>query len=164
LDLLAVKIALWLAILGAAVAAGWAAFRIAARKRAEAQPKRSDLRPEVEALKVRMRSAQNNPASSQAILLEMESLAIRFLKEETGEAGSPGRFETLLKAYLSKGRAGEGSSGSGGSPGDGAGDWAKLGELFRHARFAGGYKEPHELQDAFRTFRKCLKIQAEEEL
>jgi hypothetical protein len=158
LDMLAVKIALWLAILAAAVAAGWAAFKLAARKRAEASPQRADLRPEVDALKARMRTAQNNPESSQAIILAMETLAVRFLKEETGDTASTGRFETLLAAYLSKGGA-DGKRGS-----DETADWAKLGDLFRHARFAGGYKEPHELQDAFRTFRKCLKIQAEEEL
>jgi hypothetical protein len=170
LDMLAVRIALWLAILGAAVAAGWAAFRVASRKRAEAQPKRADLRPQVEALKARLRTAQNTPEASKAILLEMESIAVAFLKEETGGTEAAGRFETLLKDYLSKGRpGGTGRLGGPGGPG-GAGEepaaaeWAKLADLFRHARFAGGYKEPHELQDAFRTFRKCLKIQAEEEL
>lgn len=168
LDLLAVKLALWLAFFAAAVAAGWAAFKLAARKRAEARPKRADLRPEAEALKARMRIAQNNPESSKAILLEMESLAIRFLKEETGETSAAARFETLLKTYLSKGPGGSDRAGDAGvgaaRPGDQAGDWARLGDLFRHARFAGGYKEPHELQDAFRILRKCLKIQAEEEL
>jgi hypothetical protein len=151
LDMLWFQALLWLAALGAAAAAGWAAFRLASRKRAEARPQRADLRPEAEALKARLRTAQNNPESSRAILSEMESLAVRYLKEETGGAGTA-RFETLLEAYLSKDRASE------------AADWAKLKELFRHARFAGGYKEPHELQDAFRTFRKCLKIQAEDEL
>jgi hypothetical protein len=168
LDLLAVKLALWLASLGALVAAGWAAFRFASRKRAEAKPQRADLRPQVETLKARLRTAQNNPESSQAILMEMESIAIRFLKEETGEADSTARFETLLKSYLSKGGAGAAPAGKAPAgdarPEDGAADWARLAELFRHARFAGGYKEPHELQDAFRTFRKCLKMQAEEEL
>jgi hypothetical protein len=161
LDMLAVKIALWLAILGAAVTAGWAAFRLAARKRSEAKPKRADLKPDMDALKARLRTAQNNPESSQAILLEMESLAVRYLQDEMQMTDSSARFETLLKSYLSKGRGGDARPGTGSGE---AGDWTKLGELFRHARFAGGYKEPHELQDAFRTFRKCLKMQAEEEL
>jgi len=165
MDMLWFKILLWLAIMGAAVAAGWASFRIAARKRAEARPKRADLRPEVEALKSRLRAAQNSPEAGKAILTEMEALAIRFLQDELGRGepgGSQSRFEPLADAYLSKGRAGEAPGGEG-RPGDAA-DWAKLKELFRHARFAGGYKEPHELQDAFRTFRKCLKMQAEDEL
>jgi hypothetical protein len=155
LDMLWFKILLWLLILGAAVAAGWASFRLA-RKRAEARPKRADLKPEVEALKARLRTAQNNPEAGKAILAEMESLAIRHLKDELGD-GAPARFEPLADAYLSKGRGGQGAEGE-------AADWAKLKELFRHARFAGGHKEPHELQDAFRTFRKCLKMQAEDDL
>ena len=152
LDTLWFKALLWLAILGAAVAAGWASFRLAARKRAEARPKRADLRPEVEALKARLRAAQNSPEAGKALLAEMESLAIRHLRDDLGQAVGQARFEPLLEAYLARGHADE------------AGDWAKLKELFRHARFAGGHKEPHELQDAFRTFRKCLTMQAEDEL
>jgi hypothetical protein len=155
MDMLWFKILLWLAILGAAVGAGWASFRLSARKR-PARPQRADLRPEVDALKVRLRAAQSNPDSGKALLMEMESLAIRFLMDELGD-GAPARFEPMVDAYLSQGRGGQAAGGE-------AADWAKLKELFRHARFAGGYKEPHELQDAFRTFRKCLKMQAEDDL
>ena len=157
LDMLWFKLLLWIVILGAAGAAGWASFKMASRKRAQAGPKRADLRPQVDALKSRMRTAQNNPEASKAIIMEMEALAIRFLQDETGDE-KQGRFESLADAYLSKGRDGDAR------PGDASADWAKLKELFRHARFAGGYKEPHELQDAFRTFRKCLKMQAEDGL
>jgi hypothetical protein len=162
LDMLWFKLLLWLAILTAAVAAGWASFRLAARKRMEAQPKRADLRPQVDALKSRLRTTQNNAEASKAILMEMEAIATAFLQDELGET-KPDRFESLADAYLSKGRAGGTPVGEA-RPVDGAADWTKLKELFRHARFAGGYKEPHELQDAFRTFRKCLKMQAEDEL
>lgn len=152
LDMLWFKLLLWLVILGAAGAIGWASFKMASRKRAQAGPKRADLRPQVDALKSRLRTSANSPEGSKAILAEMEALAIRFLQDETGDE-KQARFEPLADAYLSKGR-----------DGDGAADWAKLKDLFRHARFAGGYKEPHELQDAFRTFRKCLKMQAEDGL
>ena len=149
LDTLWFKLLLWLVVLGAALGAGWASFRFA-RKRAEARPRRLDLKPEVEALKARLRMAQNNPETSQAILLEMENLAVRFLREELGGSQQT-RFEPLAEAYVSAGREAERPA------------WAKLKDLFRYARFAGGHKEPHELQDAFRTYRICLKIQGEEE-
>jgi hypothetical protein len=161
LDMLWFKLLLWIAILAAAVAAGWASFRLAARKRMEARPRRADLRPQVDALKSRLRTVQNNAEASKAVLMEMEAIATAFLLEELGETKpasetKPARFESLADAYLSKG--------GGGATGREAADWAKLKELFRHARFAGGYKEPHELQDAFKTFRKCLKMQTEDEL
>jgi hypothetical protein len=155
LDMLWFKIILWLAILGAAAGLGLGAFKVASRKRAEAKPKREDLRPDVDALKARLRTAQNNPEASKAILLEMESLCIRFLRDalaggKSGDAAMQPKFEALLDAWLARP---ENSAD--------AGDWSKLRELFRHARFAGGYKEPHELQDAFRTFGKCIKMTGE---
>ena len=155
LDMLWFKILLWLAILAAAAGLGVAAFKVASRKRAEAKPKREDLRPDVEALKTRLRTAQNNPDASKAILLEMESLCVRFLRDaltggKPGDAAPAQKFESLLDAWLARPE----------NAGDAA-DWAKLKELFRHARFAGGYKEPHELQDAFRTFGKCIKMTGE---
>ena len=64
------------------------------------------------------------------------------------------RFEPLADEYLARNQGADSLS---------AQDWTKLKELFRHARFAGGYKEPHELQDAFRTFKRCLKITGEDE-
>jgi hypothetical protein len=151
LDMLWVKIVLSLAALAAAVGLGWAVFRFAARRRAQAAPKKADWRPEVETLKSRLRAAQNNPDASQAFLLEMESVAVRFLAEEVGPREGKARFEALADAYLAQGRGGE------------AAEWDKLRDLFRHARFAGGHKEPHELQDGFRTFRKCLRLQTEDE-
>jgi hypothetical protein len=170
LDMLWFRILMVLAILGGAGALAYAAFK-AASKRAANAPKRDDLKPEVAALKNRLRSAQNTPDASKAILLEMERLAIRFMQDEAGadaaarkpangSANSPAavavqaRFEPQLQAYLKA------------KPADGGGaaqDWDKLRELFRHARFAGGHLEPHELQDAFRTFRKCLKMTGEDE-
>jgi hypothetical protein len=184
LDMLWFKALMLLVILGAAGAIGLASFKLASRKRADKAPKREDLSPAVAALKSRLRSAQNSPDASKEILLEMERLATRFLRDEIDAAGGTAkakktddaagapaqglRFEPLLTAYL----AGPGASGAAGAQGAGGTaqewakaqeDWAKLGELFKHARFAGGYKEPHELQDAFRTFRKCLKITGEDQ-
>ena len=166
---------------------GLASFKLASRKRADKAPKREDLAPAVAALKNRLRSAQNSPDASKEILLEMERLATRFLRDEidaydgtakakntedaAGASATAPRFEPLLATYLAspaaqgRGRAKCGRTGRGQRPGLGQGpeDWATLGELFKHARFAGGYKEPHELQDAFRTFRKCLKITGEDQ-
>ncbi|HKP97506.1 MAG TPA: hypothetical protein VJ385_17305 [Fibrobacteria bacterium] len=169
-DMLWFKLLLWAAILAGAGVLGFAAFKLAARKRAAKVVKREDLKPEVAALKNRLRSAQNSPDASKAILLEMEGLAARFLRDETAPGNAPGtaaargsapaRFDPLLDAYLA--RRAPGANGDAGPGGD-ARDWDKLRDLFRHARFAGGYKEPHELQDAFRTFRKCLKMTGDDD-
>ncbi len=151
MDMLWFKLLLWALILAAALAIAFAVFKLASRKRAEAKPQREDLRPAVDALKARLRSAQNSPDASKAILLEMEAVCMRYLREQAGPGAAtpPAKFDAALDGYLAKpGTAAE------------AADWAKLKDLFRHAHFAGGYKEPHELQDAFRTFRKCLKMTA----
>lgn len=191
MDMLWFKALMIVVILGGAGALGFASFKLAARKRVDKAPKREDLSPAVAALKNRLRSAQNSPDASKEILLEMERLATRFLRDEIDAAGSPSmaakaknpgdaagasvtvpRFEALLATYLAspaaKGGAAQGTAArsAGGTEQDwvkAQQDWAKLGELFKHARFAGGYKEPHELQDAFRTFRKCLKITGEDQ-
>lgn len=169
LDMLWFKLLLWLVILGGAAALAFAAFKLTLRKRAASVRKREDLKPEVTALKNRLRSAQNSPDASKTLLLEMEALALRFLKDEMAgntpvtpapgaapsSAGAAARFEPLADAYVAR-TGGAADAGS-------AQDWAKLKDLFRHARFAGGYKEPHELQDAFRTFRKCLKMTGDDE-
>jgi hypothetical protein len=181
LDMLWFKILLSLLALGAAGAAGMASFKIASRKRAEKSPKREDLKPAVLSLKSRLRSAQNSPDAGKEILLEMEALSVRFLRNELEAAGqtpvqakskspgdpaagaapaAPARFEPLLDAYL---RLVPATGTNAGAAGGTALDWAKLKDLFRHARFAGGHKEPHELQDAFRTFAKCLKITGEDQ-
>lgn len=153
----------WFA-LAAAGALAWSAYKVASRKRKDGRaPSKQDLRPEVLALKGRMRAASlGAPGASKAILEEMESLCIRHLRQEL-DGGAPGasrtdgaaagngaaaKFDPLLDRYLAGNPAAEG-------------EWAGMRELFRHARFAGGHKEPHELQDAYRSLRKCLRITEE---
>ena len=159
MDMLWFKLLLWAVILGGALALAYASFKLASRKRAAAEPKREDLRPAAEALKSRLRAAQNSPDASKAILLEIEALAMRYLRDAAVAAGAaPGandlaqKFEPRLDAYLSK-PANQTE----------AAEWAKLKDLFRQARFAGGYKEPHELQDAFRTLKKCIKMTGDDQ-
>lgn len=140
--------ALVLVVLGALARA---AFRLASRRRQERTPARDDLRPEVLALKPRLRGGD-----SRAILLAMEGLCVRHLRQALdGASPAPAagaqapRFEVLLDRYLAR---------------DGAEDaegWKSLRELFLHARFAGGHKEPHELQEAYRVLKRCLKIKDE---
>ena len=86
-------------------------------------------------------------------------------QEAAGASAAAPRFEALLATFLAS-PASKGGAAQGAGDQDWAKtqkDWATLGDLFKHARFAGGYKEPHELQDAFRTFRKCLKITGEDQ-
>ncbi len=164
-DMLWFKLLGGLILLGGAVALAWFSFRLTLRSRKRPEPAKTDLKPEVAALKQRLRSAASSPDASKEILLAMEGLCIRFLQQETIATGAgnaaqgtaspgPARFDPLADAYLAR---------NGGSGAPDAQDWAKLRELFRHARFAGGHKEPHELQDAFRTFKRCLKITGEDE-
>lgn len=165
LDMLWFKILMLLVFLGGVGALGLAGFKLASRKRAEKAPKREDISPAVAALKARLRSARNSPDASKEILLEMERLATRFLRDEIDAVGASvpaQRFEPLLAAYLAS-PAARTAGGTDQEWSRAQEDWATLGELFKHARFAGGYKEPHELQDAFRTFRKCLKITGEDQ-
>lgn len=169
LDMLWVRLLFALIGFGALVFVARLAFKAAAKAKSAKGPKQPDLGPAVAALKSRLRAAQNSPDASQEILTEMEALSIRYLQDELDAAVAArgitqvtpaamngkvpaGRFEPLLDGYLKRNAA----------TADAA-EWSKLRELFRHARFAGGYKEPHELQDAFRTLRKCLKITGEDE-
>ena len=160
LDMLWVKLALAVLLLGGAFAAGSAAFRAARRARSRSGPSREDFRPNLKALKGRLKAGD-----SKALILEMEGICIRHLKQELGESarGDAGdRFDALLTAYraarLGSARPDKGPEGDAENQ-----DWERLQELFRHARFAGGHKEPHELQEAHRTLRKCLNLTGEED-
>lgn len=138
------KVIAGLLTFGMALAFAWIAFKAASRKRATSRgPAKADLKPDVLALKPRLRGGD-----SKAILLDMEALCIRFLRQELGDPadGPAQKFDPLLDRYLA-------SQGGAAAP-----EWAGMRELFRHARFAGGHKEPHELQDAYRALKKCLKI------
>jgi hypothetical protein len=159
LDTLWFKLLAGLLILGGGGALARYGYKKARQARAEKTPRREDLRPAVDILKSRLRAAQSTPDASREILLEMESLALRFLQDELGDKAASARFEPLLDRYLAR----EGSASGGPRNGGDAEDWARLRELFRHARFAGGYKEPHELQEAFRTLKKCIKITGEDQ-
>jgi hypothetical protein len=153
LDRVWFKLLAGLIVFGGAVFLAWGAYRITLRTRKKAEPTKLDLRPEVTDLKNRMKSAASSPDAAREILLAMESLGILYLQQELKNQTQT-KFEPLLEGFLA-------STGNADSPG--TQDWVKLKELFRHARFAGGYKEPHELQDAFKTFKRCLKITGEDE-
>jgi uncharacterized membrane protein YecN with MAPEG domain len=164
-----------------AIALAWSAFKITLKNRKASEPEKLDLKPEILALKNRLKSTYNSPDAAKEISLTMEGLAQKFLRQEiealkaskaysknspssqsdtaATTAGLPEKFEPLLDLYLSL----QSHSYNAGAEDSVIADWDKLRELFRHARFAGGYKEPHELQDAFRTFKRCLKITGEEE-
>lgn len=144
----------WLGLAGAGAAA-YAVVQVAGRKKkTKAAPAEDGLRLDVLAMKPRLRGGD-----SKAILLDMEALCIRHLAREldgaapvAGKTGVRGdaapKFDPLLDRHLA-GPAGKAPE---------AADWQVLRELFRHARFAGGHKEPHELQDAYRVLKKCLRI------
>jgi hypothetical protein len=163
-DMLWFKLVGGLLLLGAAVAISWITFRLMLKARKPSAPLKIDFQPELKELKNRLRVGSSSPDASKEIILNMEAISIRFLQQEirlTGSAknaASTGigidRYEPLLEKYLAGNESSDASL---------AMDWNKLTELFRHARFAGGYKEPHELQDAFRTFKKCLKLTGEDD-
>lgn len=155
-----------------ALALAWFAFKVTLKNRKSTEPEKMDFRPEITVLKNRLKSAYNSPDAAKEICLTMEGLAQKYLRQELesktkghGKANSivkdplPEKFEPLLDLYLSRNSLPLNAQADPSL----AADWAKLRELFRHARFAGGYKEPHELQDAFRTFKRCLKIMGDDE-
>jgi hypothetical protein len=162
LDRLLVRLLLgWLALAFAGCLA-YGAFQLGKlRKSSKPDNAKADLRPGVLALKARIKSA-GAAGASREIIEEMENLAVRHLSQELAESpGTQGsapaaiafsaKFDPLLDRYLAR-------KGDADLP---SADWNALRELFRHARFAGGHKEPHELQDAWRTLKRCLKITEE---
>jgi hypothetical protein len=116
------------------------------RRLAQAEKQRG-FNPEVRALKGRW-----NTADSRVWIEDAERVCTDFLRHSLG-INSPGnRFETLLEQYLARNPASEEVEA-----------WNKLRELFHHARYAGGRKEPHELQENYRILKTCLHIQGENE-
>lgn len=145
-------------LLGLAAIAGIARVVVKAlsRRKAGEEEAKDDLRPELLALRDRLRKAAFSGAGdSKDILLQMEAFSVRYLRQElrgkkkapAGAAELPEKFEPLLERWL----AANGAAGR-------AEDWKVMQELYRHARFAGGHKEPHELQEAYRTLKRCLDI------
>lgn len=129
-------------------------------KSAETGPKdkRAQLVRDFQAVKARIGHGE-----SREILSEMERLAIAHLRASQASATSaaggtaqsvesaPPKFDTLLDAWLMQNR----------DDLDRTADWERLRELFRQARYAGGHKEPHELQDAWRAMKRCLNVTEE---
>ncbi len=85
---------------------------------------------------------------SRTILNEMERLCLSHLRVTLKSADTTTKFDALLNSWL------------GNHPDDleRTADWERLRELFRQARYAGGHKEPHELQDAWRAMKRCLEV------
>ncbi len=144
----------WLQVLALLVLAGilgWSGKRLleSARKRRRLarETKQRGFDPEVRALKGRW-----NTADSRVWIEDAEKVCIDFLRHNLGINAPGSRFEILLEQYLSR------------NPGPGETEaWNKLRELFHHARYAGGRKEPHELQENYRILKTCLHIQGENE-
>ncbi len=137
----------------AAIMGGLSAWKAAQSKRQRTQNSRNkDFAPSFRALKGRW-----NTAESRAWIEDAERLSCEFLGQQLGaEAPASARFDALLDLYLGQ------SPTKANGPEEIAG-WDRLRDLFRHARYAGGRKEPHELQDAYRVLKTCLHITGEEE-
>jgi hypothetical protein len=121
------------------------------KKASEAKPadKRAQLERDVWSVKSRIGHGE-----SREILAEMEKLAVLHLSATVSAeaaAQAQARFDALLDAWLATHR----------DDLDRAADWERLRELFRQARYAGGHKEPHELQDAWRAMKRCLNVTEE---
>ncbi|HAO99379.1 MAG TPA: hypothetical protein DCQ83_04985 [Fibrobacteres bacterium] len=108
--------------------------------------KNRDFSPDVKALRGRW-----NTADSRVWLEDAEKVCLEYLRHQLGKSAPENpKFELLLEAYLAR-HSGE------------TGEWSKLREAFHHARYAGGRKEPYELQDTYRTLKTCLHIQGDNE-
>lgn len=141
-----------IALIAAAASMTWGVRRglqKARSRRKQAQMKNQrDFAPEVKTLKGRW-----NTTESRVWIDDAERVCMEYLRHNLGSnIPDNARFEALLEQYLTRhSDAGE------------AEGWKRLRELFRHARYAGGRKEPHELQDTYRTLITCLHIQGDNE-
>ena len=109
--------------------------------------KNRDFTPEILSLKGRW-----NSADSKTWITDAEKISQAWLMHKlSSPSSSQDRFEDLLSKYLSTVKP----------PTPEVEGWDHLKELFHHARYAGGRKDPHELQDAYRTLKTCLHISGE---
>ncbi len=160
LDMLWFKLVAGLILLGGAISLAWLVFKFTLKSRKPTEILKVDFKSDLVSLKSRLRTASSSPDVAKEILLQMENICLRFLQQEVPvntnipANGTPEKFEPLLASYLSR---------NGTLPDSEVQDWSKLKDLFRHAHFAGGFKEPHELQDALRILKRCLKIMGEDE-
>lgn len=143
-----------LVLLFIAAGLGWGGRRLlqsakyARQRRLRSQEaKQRGFTPEVQALKGRW-----NTADSRLWIEDAEKVCIDFLRHHLGINAPGNRFETLLEQYLAHNPKPEETEA-----------WNKLRDLFHHARYAGGRKEPHELQENYRILKTCLHIQGENE-
>jgi hypothetical protein len=146
----------WLAsLLALAVLAfaGYLAFAKWKRKREtvggrerKATDPREGLVKEVLSLKSRIGHGE-----SRLILMEMEKLSLVHLRTLVKHTDEAAKFDALLNLWMGQ------------HPDDleRQADWERLRDLFRLARYAGGHKEPHELQDAWRSLKRCLDVHDE---
>lgn len=120
--------------------------RRATKSKSQPETPQATLGIEVKSLRNRIGNGE-----SRDILRGMEQLSLRYLCEKLAvEKSDPAaaRFDVLLNRWLDQHR----------DDLDRAADWEHLRELFRQARYAGGHKEPHELQDGWRAMKRCLEI------
>jgi hypothetical protein len=133
--------ALWLGI------RHWTQNRSGKVKRTdEGQNQRSTLVKDVLSLKSRIGHGESRP-----ILNEMERLSLLHLRVVLKLADEAAKFDSLLDQWL----------GQHPDELEKQADWERLRDLFRLARYAGGHKEPHELQDAWRSLKRCLDVNDE---
>ncbi len=143
------QLILFLAAIAALGWGGWRGWKTFQVKRLQSHKENNrDFSPEVKSLKGRW-----NTVDSRNWIADAEKVCLEFLRYNLGTKSSDSkRFETLLDQYLIRHPNPQEAEG-----------WNKLRELFHHARYAGGRKEPHELQDTYRILKNCLHIQGENE-
>jgi hypothetical protein len=104
-----------------------------------------DFKDELKELKARLQFAE-----SKDLLLQMENISLRFLKQELPKSAS-GNFDALLKRYLElKGD-------------DNRDNWLRLQQDFELAKFGGGRKESHELLESYRALKTCLHLKEDKD-
>ncbi len=111
------------------------------RKKAKT-PSQKDFLPALQAIKARLLVVD-----SKSVIEQMEKICIDFLSEKLSltQTGIL-KFEPLLLNYLPTCEDAMQS------------EWKELQGLFHHARFAGGQKASHEMQDYYRRLKKCLNL------
>ncbi len=140
-----------LLLLALAVLAGLAFSFLRGRRGREKTKPTVENRPETLSAEVKSLRNRIGNGESRDILRGMEQLSLRFLGEKLSVEKTDltaARFDALLNRWLEKQ----------GEDLERTADWEHLRELFRQARYAGGHKEPHELQDGWRALKRCLEV------
>ena len=133
-----IKLFLWILLAGLVLVMGRWALKTFKKSDSDKNKQHSQsLEQSLKEVKSRIGSAE-----SRELLLEMESLAVRYLADTLGSTGN--HFDTLLADYKTKTEAKDFEK------------WATLKDEFNLAKFGDGNRASHELLESYKLLSQCL--------